>query len=447
MLLRKAVDVPEMPYFIIYNIALILFYPLILIFLAVSSLTNHKFSGTIMERLGRYPSSARGGPSIWVHAVSVGEAAGAAPLIRMLQKRETGRRIVVTTATKGGRDILLKEFGGTVTIAYFPLDFPWVAARAIKTFNPTALLLMETEIWPNIISACRRRGIPALLLNGRVSDRMAGAAGATLGMYKFALGLFDALAMQSESDAERIIKLGAPPEKTSVAGNIKFDGISSELDAEKFEFLRSVVGDISGGLLVAGSTHPGEEKYALDAFRQLRADWPALRMAIAPRHIERSGEALEICLAEGFKSALRSDPDKCETAAADVIVWDTIGELRYLYNIASACFVGGSLIERGGHNILEPAACGKAAFYGPHIANFRASAQALEAGGGGFPVAGPEELAPSIRKYLSDPELMKKMDGAALDVVKKNAGASEKIYALFKANDRMRNKTGSGRNG
>lgn len=428
-----------MVYFVLYNLVIILLYPLLFPGLLFVSLTNHKFTGTMKERFGRY-DCAGGAASIWVHAVSVGEAVGAIPLIRMILEREPGRRVVVTTATKGGREVLLKELGNKVVVAYSPLDFPWVVSRAVKKFNPSALLLMETEIWPNLISECARRGAPVILLNGRVSDRAAAASGFVLGVYGFALPLFSALGMQNGGDADRIKKLGAPAERVHVLGNIKFDGIPGAEDMAKTEALRKIAGLKDEPLFVAGSTHPGEEEMMMDVFGAIRKALPSLRMIIAPRHIERSQQVLELISnhSTGVSCELRTKLEKADAPKPDVIVWDTIGELRALYSMASACFVGGSLIERGGHNILEPAACGKAPFYGPNMANFRASVDALQEGGGGVQVESAEQLAGSLKKYLTDDQGMKKLDAAALETIRKNSGASERAYELFKSHDRLK---------
>lgn len=426
-----------MVYFFIYNLIIILLYPLLFTGLVFVSFKSHKFKGTMKERFGWYSCHGEE-PSIWVHAVSVGEAVGAIPLVRMLLERESGRRIVVTTATKGGREVLQKELGDSVTVAYSPLDFPWVVSRAVKKFNPRVLLLMETEIWPNLISACSKRGAPVLLLNGRVSDRSAAASGFVLGVYRFALPVFSALGMQTASDADRIKKLGAPADRIHVLGNIKFDGMPGAEENEKISALKNIIGSADELLFVAGSTHPGEEEMMLETFHSLRKDFSTIRMIIAPRHIERSQQVLELLFRNhdySLSVALRTSLEHSSVPKPDIIVWDTIGELRTLYSMASACFVGGSLIERGGHNILEPAACGKAPFYGPHMANFRASVDILESGGGGVQVANATELTEALKNYLNDDQKMKKLDGAALEAVRKNSGASERAYALFKKFD------------
>lgn len=421
----------DLIYHIIYNMLLVAAYPLLLVFFAWAAVANHKYTGTMKERFGFYRRRPAGGAT-WLHAVSVGEAVGATPLIRTILERDPAAPLVVTTTTKGGMEVLRKTFGDSVVTAYFPLDFPWVIARAVRAFRPRALILMETEIWPNLVSQCRRSGAPVLLLNGRVSDRMASSGGAAAGLYRHVFSLMSALGMQTGADAERLKRLGADPSKIHIVGNMKFDGMMTELDSEKIGELRRTAAADGAPLFVAGSTHPGEEEIMLGTLDALKAEYPGMRLVIAPRHIERSPEVMELCRGAGRDVELRSERGPDRPCGGDIVVWDTIGELRYLYSLAAACFVGGSLIRRGGHNILEPAACGKAAFYGPHMANFKASVDALESGGGGKCVEGGGELADSLLQYLGNDDLRKKMDAAALDVVKRNAGASERAYELYR---------------
>lgn len=421
---------------LVYNLFLVGAYPALAACFFIQSLRSDKFSGTLGERFAFYgekKEALRGRRTIWLHAVSVGEAVGAIPLVRVLLGEEAGRRLVITTTTKGGMEILRKTFGDRITAAYFPFDFPWVVRRALKAFHPDALILMETEIWPNLIGACARGGIPVLLLNGRVSDRMARAGGGMRRLYRGVFSMMEALGMQTGRDADRIIALGAPKRKVHIVGNMKFDGIMTDTDAVKLDELRRLLAPEKGPILIAGSTHPGEEEIVLAVFRRLREKIGALQLAIAPRHIERAGEVAAIVEKHGFIAVLRSlAAAPVSGGERPVVVLDTIGELRYVYSIATLCFVGGSLVERGGHNILEPAACGKAPFYGPYTMNFSASVLTLEQGGGGIQVADTGEFSEQAFRYLSDEEYRGKMDGNALEVVRRNSGATARAYDLFR---------------
>ena len=418
----------------IYNILLILLYPILRIYFVSAARRDGRYTDTMAERFGRYSADLdkpAGKRRIWVHAVSVGEVVGAMPLLHTISERLQDCDMVVSTTTKTGRDMLLKTFPSVKTF-YFPFDFPWVVARALGHIKPDLVVLMETELWPNVMTMSQRRGAPVLLLNGRVSDRMAAAGGLAKALYSFAFRQLDAVGMQTRTDADRIARLGAPSDKVLVIGNMKFDGLLSELDIKKTGALGELLNPARRPVFVAGSTHPGEEEIILDVFQEVREKFPDLLLVLAPRHIERAEEAEGYTHLRRIEVVRRTQLKPGQPHAADVVVLDTIGELRYLYALATACFVGGSLVERGGHNVLEPAACGKAPFYGPYMANFRDSAAALESGGGGRPVRTPEDLSAGIIKCLKDPDECLRVDANALAVLRQNAGAGARAFELLK---------------
>lgn len=419
-------------YFYAYNTFLLLAAPFFYVFLLIVNAFHPRWQGTLRERLGRYgPKLAEPArPRIWVHAVSVGEVVGAAPFLRLLLEREKKHDLVVSTTTRGGMEILEKTFAGQAALIYFPIDFPWTVRRAIKAIRPSFFILMETEIWPNVINGCARQGVPVLLLNGRVSDRMAAAGRFVRGMYRRAFARLRAAGMQSAGDRDRLVGLGAPEKLTSVTGSMKFDGLLAAEDESKIASLRKLINPADAPLLVAGSTHPGEEEPILDAFAELRNSRPDLRLILCPRHIERAAEVEELAKQKGHATQLRS-AIKEDRPPPEVVVVDTIGELRLLYRLSVISFVGGSLIPRGGHNVLEPAACGKAPFYGPHTQNFREVVRLLEEGGGGIPVRDADELREKTAHYLNDEEYRRSIDNRALETVKANSGAAEKAYELF----------------
>lgn len=414
----------------IYNLLLTIAYPILLLYLYIKALRTPGYRESLGERLGRYaaPPGADGKRTLWLHAVSVGEAAGAAPLVRMWRERRPDWKIVVSTTTVGGMQMLRKTFSGDVAAVYFPFDFPWVIGRALRAINPSVLAIMETELWPNLILGCSRRGVPVLLLNARVSDRMAAAPGPARAMYRRLFPAFRAIATQSDRDAERLRALGAPDNLMSTIGNLKFDGVLPSADDAKQEALRKTLSPDGAPLFVAGSTHPGEDEMVLVVFRQVRDAHPSMRMVLCPRHVERAADVLRIVHDAGMNAVLRS---RVEGVPPEVVVMDTIGELRLLYAFATVCFVGGSLIERGGHNVLEPAAAGHAVFYGPHMANFRQAADILEAGGGGIPTKDADDLARKVIKYLGTPGERERRDAAAVQAVRANAGAAERAYRLL----------------
>jgi len=409
--------------------------PLLIPYLHVQAMKNEKYKGTLSERFAEYGvKKNRIGSSgtIWLHAVSVGEAVGAIPLIRLLQEKEVGTPVVVSTTTKGGMEILEKTFGDKIIPIYFPLDFPWVIRRALNVLKPRALILMETEIWPNLIVKSDRKGVPVMLMNGRVSDRMVSASGIIKKLYKTVFKSIRILGMQTQKDADRIIELGANENKVHVVGNMKFDGQMSDIDSDKINRLKDIFKPGEAGIVIAGSTHPGEEEMLLDAYKSITTRNTGIRLVIAPRHIERAAEVVDIVRSKDLEPVLRSSLSEDSMIKDEVIILDTIGELRYLYSLAELCFVGGSLIERGGHNILEPAACGKAAFYGPYMMNFESSVNVLEENNGGIQVRNEEDIVSEFNKYLNNKEYRDSLDANAFDVVKRNAGAADRAYRLFK---------------
>lgn len=420
----------------LYNILLTLLSPLLALYFKYKGGQDIRYIGTLDERFGRYPAALAkpaGARRIWIHTVSVGEVVGALPLLRAVREELIGYDLVVSTTTVTGRQMLLKMFPDMPTF-YFPIDLPWVVRRALAHIAPDVLVLMETELWPNVVAGCNRRGAPVLLLNGRVSERMAGARGVVRRMYAWAFSRMQALGMQTPRDADRIRRLGAPADRVSVIGNMKFDHLPTDAEARKIRNLRALLNPAGRPLFVAGSTHPGEEEILCDVFRRAREQFPDLLLLVAPRHIERADEVEGLFLIRDYTVQRRSRMAPDSDARPDVIILDTIGELRTAYAAATACFVGGSLIERGGHNVLEPAACGKAPFYGPSMENFTDSAAALEQGGGGRPVRNGVELAEQLIAALREPDIREILDRNALEVIRANAGAARRAFDLLKSN-------------
>ncbi|MEW5946167.1 MAG: 3-deoxy-D-manno-octulosonic acid transferase [bacterium] len=422
-----------MVYYYAYNACLIAASPFLIAYLSAASLFSPRWKGTLRERLGFYGAEKAGGGGrrVWLHGVSVGEVMGAAPLVRLLLAKEKGTALVVTTTTRAGMETVRKTFGGDVTAMYFPFDFRGAVGRAVSAVRPSVLVLMETELWPNVIGECVRRGVPVVLLNGRVSDRAASAGWFVRGVYRWAFSRLGVIAAQSERDRERFVALGAPPEKVVVTGNMKFDGLSAPGDEAATESLLKALNPDGRRLFVAGSTHPGEEEMILDVHERLAGR--ELRLVLCPRHVERAEEVVKTAETRGSRAARRSVLGGREDAPVpDVVVLDTVGELRLLYRLAAVCFVGGSLVARGGHNVLEPAACGRAPFYGPHTRNFAAAVEILERAGAGIPARDARDLERKIAEYLDDPGRKSAADSAALRVVAENAGAVDRNYALVK---------------
>jgi 3-deoxy-D-manno-octulosonic-acid transferase len=350
-----------------------------------------------LERLGFYPHTP---PlkHIWFHAVSVGEAEAAFPLIRAFQQRFPDAPVLVTTTTPTGSARVRTVLGDSVAHVYLPYDLPDVIARFLRQFQPRLAIIMETEIWPNLYRACAVRNIPLAIVNARLSERSAKGY-RRLGQFaRDTLAGVNLIAAQTAADAERFASIGAKAVK--VTGNIKYD---VELPPDYVEQARTLRETLFGQrpVWIAASTHEGEEALLLQAFTVLRVTKPDLILLLVPRHPPRFDAVAAQCLAAGWRLARRS---RKETAAqADVFLLDSLGELRLFYGAADVAFVGGSLVPVGGHNLLEPALAGVATLFGPQMFNFKQVAQGLLAAGGAWQVQNVEELAVRLGELFANP--------------------------------------------
>jgi 3-deoxy-D-manno-octulosonic-acid transferase len=395
----------------------------------------------LREQLGlSCPLGTRSG-GLWVHAVSVGEVRLALPLIARLQERFPNLPIHLTTGTSTGRRLAEAKAvdggpAGRFSVSQFPFDLPGPMSRLLARLRPRAVLIMETEIWPNLLRLSGEAGVPAVLINGRISNRTYPRYRLVRRFLRRALRHIRAFGMQSEEDARRVRDLGAPPERVRVTGNLKFDLPVPSADAAT---VRRQLGLPPGTVLfVAGSTAPGEEEPVLEAFRALRAVAPGARLLLAPRHPERFRRAGEALRAAGlrvtsYSTLTESVPERAPDTAPsgtgfveyDALLVDAVGVLPTLYAAADLVFVGGSLVPRGGHNILEPAALGKPVLFGPHMENFREAAQALTAAGAGLVARDGRELGALAVRLLLDAPARKVASEAARLVVERNRGALE----------------------
>ena len=365
------------------------------------------------------------GRTIWVHAVSVGEVRSAAPLIEALVTRYPAHRLIVTTMTPTGSDQVRELFGERVSHCYVPYDFPDAVRRFFDRVHPEIAVIAETEFWPNIFAACARRRIPLLLVNGRVS--LASLHG-YLRVPKITRRMLEntqLLCAQTRTDAQRLRNLGAPEGLVRVTGNLKFDvALPADL-LDQGAQLRAAWGK-ERPVWIAASTHGGEEKQILDAFAALRATLPDLLLVLVPRHPERFGYVARLCRRRGYRVALRSRTRGALPQATDILVGDTMGELQRLYAAADVAFVGGSLVPRGGQNLLEACAVRVPAVFGPYMFHFEEiSAMALERGAA-RQVRDSAELAAAVAMYFEQPELRRAAGRAAHTLVTDNRGALER---------------------
>jgi 3-deoxy-D-manno-octulosonic-acid transferase len=378
---------------------------------------------------GLLPEGPR--PAGWIHAVSVGESITAVPLVTGLRARYPERPLVMSTVTETGAQVVRQRLGGLVEHRYFPLDLPGAIDRVVDAIDPAFFVCMETELWPNLLRRLHVRGVPVMIANGRLSDRSFRRYSLVRALLRPMLREIELFAMQSEEDARRIIALGAAAERVVVTGNMKHDA-AAPTAADAARWRQRLALDDAQRVWVAGSTHPGEEGAVLEAHALARQTCPELALIVAPRHPERAAEVVELVRARGWP-AVRRSALAGRIAKDTVVVLDTVGELAELYAIADVVFVGGSLVPRGGHNLLEPARLGKAVLFGPHTANFREAAALLVDEGGSLVVADVAELAESLGALLADDAERGRRGEAARAAVASRQGAVERTLDLVSA--------------
>jgi 3-deoxy-D-manno-octulosonic-acid transferase len=406
------------------------------------AIRNGKYVAGWRERLGRLPDIERDGrPLIWLHCVSVGESQAARPLARAIAKEFPSHKLLVSTTTLTGQRIARDVFrDDAAAIIYFPFDWAWTVRRALRKVNPSAVLIMETELWPNFLRECRRRRVPVAIVNGRLSERSFRRYQFVRGFTKRIVNDLDLALMQSEADAERIRALGLPPERVFVSGNLKFDAGADINEKALTKILRERFAlDAERPVIVAASTHSPEERIFIEAFKQLRslAGNDKVRLLIAPRHPERFSEVATLLDTSGLTWSRRSAEAAATDSACDIILLDSIGELRAVYPLATIVFVGGSIATTGGHNILEPAAAGACTVTGAHTFNFKAVIEDfLEAGAlVQLPelaeAEAPPALASVLQNLLTDDERRQAIAGRARAALEKNRGATALTIKLL----------------
>ena len=370
----------------------------------------------------------RGVRAGWLHAVSVGEAITAAPLIEGLRRLCPERSLVVTTVTETGAKIVRERYAGLARHRFFPLDLPWATRRFVASLDPAFLVCMETELWPNMLRTLAARGVPVMIANGRISDRSYRRYRLLRGFMGPLLADVRVFAMQSAEDARRIIALGVSPERVVVTGNIKHEPLPDTTGSA--DLWRRLLGFGPGQRVwIAGSTHRGEEEAVLDAHRVALQEYPDLRLVIAPRHPERAPEVLGLVAGRGWPAVRRSELGRGRNPSA-VVVLDTVGELAPIYAVADVVFVGGSLVDFGGHNMLEPALRRKPVLMGPYTQNFRESAALLESVGAAVVVEDGPRLGRELARLLSDPGLRAKIGEAGYGAVAARHGAVSETLDL-----------------
>jgi len=417
----------------------------------VRGLMDGKYLGNIRERLGwKFSNELRLGTekgqhrgTIWIHAVSVGEVLAAYPLAKQLKERYRERRLVISTTTATGQKLARDRMPFADAIFYFPLDWRGPVRRALNAVRPAAVIIVETEIWPNFLRECRRAGVPVIFVNGRLSERsfrgfrraITFSGGALRGFLKRVLNDATLFLMQGEDDASRLLKLGADAERIMVAGNLKYD-LDDPEESSLSRWLAEELGrNLRQPVLVAGSVVANEEIQILKAFAEVERQFPRALLILAPRKPDRFDEAAKIIaesnrdLVRRSKIALNGTTSKTLSAPGSVFLLDTVGELASVYRLADAVFVGGSLVPSGGHNILEPAAFSKAPIYGPSMNNFREMAAKFLNEHAAIQVNTPEELGAAWIGLLKDDMRAMRMGAAARELVDRNRGATARVLA------------------
>ena len=388
-------------------------------------LTHPKLRHGIPFRLGLYRrrlDPGRGTPRIWLHGASAGDLLSLQPMMQELKARVPGCCIIVTTITNSGLAMARKKLGGVADVVlHAPYDLPGATRRAVATLCPDLLVLEYTEIWPNLIRAAHKGGVRIALTNGRFNPQKLSRYRAFFGAIGNPLRRIDCFLMRSDEEAERVLALGAAPDRVWVTGNTKFDALVLDSGDGREQALRVEMGLGAGPVLIAGSTHEGEEELLLPVYSRLLATHPGLQLVIAPRYLERSGRIVSLASAAGLSVRLRSGG--ATAGQAQVTVLDTIGELAAAYRLATLVFVGGSFVRRGGQNVLEPAAQGRPVLFGPHMENFKDSVQVLQ-GRGGIQVATPDQLFRVADELLSRPDQLEELGQLARGSVTASRGAS-----------------------
>lgn len=405
----------------LYTIALYLLVPLVIFRLWWRGRKNPDYRKRIAERFGffsRLPEKKR----IWLHSVSVGETIAAAPLIKKLLAEYPDYSLLITTTTPTGSAQLKRLFGEQVEHVYFPYDLPDVIHRFFHRAQPDILIVMETELWPNLYSKCAQQKIPVLVANARLSPRSLAGYAKISGVIRAVLGNISIIAPQSEADAERFKRLGADKKQIHICGNIKFD-LQIPVEAkETGEALKRKFGNRP--VWIAASTHDGEDAQILSAHRNILGQLPDALLILVPRHPERFNEVARLCQEEKFSMTRRSRNDYPD-ANTQVYLGDTMGELLQLYAAADVAFVAGSLVPTGGHNPLEPAALGLPVLTGPHVFNFAEIVDALQVKNAMNLIHSSRELAERVTQLLQQPEERSVLGEAGRQLVTDNRGAAD----------------------
>ena len=422
---------------LLYNLAAILVVILIIPVFMIRSIRERGFVERIKQSFGFFPKGALDPVAkkncIWVHAASVGEIVATSPLIKEFRREFPKSPILVSVVTTSGYEMANRIIKDADSIIYFPLDLPFVSASVFRKIFPRVFLNVETELWPNFLKAARENHVPVMMVNGRISEKSVKRYKYMFSILRDMIGTVKLFAMASPVDAGYVKQLGAPDNLVIVTGNTKFDQTYTDVTDEQRAKILSDMG-LTGSkeIFLAGSTHRGEENFVLKAFKAIRENHPKARLVIAPRELLRTREVVALCKAAGFTVGTRTELQKRPPANEDIIILDTIGELGQVYSVGNVIYVGGSLVSHGGHNILEPAAHGKAIIVGHHMENFKDLHALFKNRNACVTVDNAEELAAQAKKLFDEPDERKRLEQETISIVHENRGASRKSAVLLR---------------
>lgn len=429
---------------VLYNVILVLSLPLTLPLFVFWMILRPEYRAGLSERFGRLSGDwgrrSAAGPRIWIHAASVGECLAVMPLVEKWLRDQPDWDLVFSVMTQTGRRLAEQRLGDRARVFFFPTDLPGIASRLLNRLAPDLIVLVETELWPNFLHSASHRGIPVLLINGRISPRSYARYRALRWFFRETIRTIHLFCMQTAQDAGRVIELGAPPERVRVLGNLKFDQSAVPLsDPERRQLLKHAGWNSNDRVLVAGSTHEKEEEMVLTVHDRIKNRIPDLRLVLAPRHLNRLPGLIQWLDRRGKRyiryselGAARSESD------IEILLVDTMGKLGQLYSLGTVVFVGGSLVPVGGHNLLEPAALGRPVLFGPFIQHVHEMAGLLLASGGGRMVQNLDELEQEVQALLIDSDRRRKMEERAGETISRHQGASERVNGIVERELAMR---------
>jgi 3-deoxy-D-manno-octulosonic-acid transferase len=419
-------------FYLLYNILLTFLLILASPYLLFRSLFHERFRKALPDRLGLFQPPPFERP-IWVHAASVGEVFCSGPLLKKIKKEFPHSKIVLTTITSTGNEAAKTRVPEADRVFFLPIDHPFFIQRAIEKIQPVLLLIAETELWPNLLRSCGKKGIPIVLFNGRISQRSFRRYFRFRFFFKECMKYISLFLMQTEEDRKRIIEIGGEPHKTRTVGNLKFDQTFPPFTREAIADIAKVL-DFDGTekIFIAGSTHSGEEEILVTLYKELKKMTPHLVLILAPRHLERLEEVEGIlkkeALSWGRKTALSQSAGAPGQEHPEVILLDTMGELMGFYSLGTLVFVGGSLVPIGGHNPLEPLFFEKCVLFGPHMFHFLEITRRLIEAGGAIQVSGKEALFSELKRLLFDEGARKEVGEKGHQFLQKHQGATGRMF-------------------